>query len=128
MPNNTGTMVDVGLAHLAKALAETADPTYFIAYGTGTTASTALDTKLETEVQRLQATTVSRTNQTLTLKVTFTNSSGDDVVPSEVGVFTALTGGILIYRGDIISGCRRTVADGETWEPTIYLVGANGSF
>ena len=75
-------------------------PFKYIAIGTGTTAPSATDTALVSEVARTQATvgrtTTSVTNDTATLDATFTFTASYAI--TEAGIFDASTGGNMLSR------------------------------
>lgn len=125
---HAGAFTIYGRLELSRWLAETGVNPIYLEYGTGTTAPNEADSALEAAVERALATTIQRTGVQLDLRKTFTNSDEDDVVPSEIGIWTALTGGVLIYRGVIALACRRTVAEDETWELIVYLPIVAGSY
>lgn len=121
MAANDGAYTLYGLAEIARWAGETGVNPIYLEYGTGTTAATKNDIELEAPVERALATTLKRTGVQLELRKTWTNNTGAIVVPSEVGIWTALAGGILLYRGVVNAACRRNWDDGETWELIMYL-------
>lgn len=117
-----------GRSVIARWIGETGVSPLYLEYGTGTTAATENDTELETPVERALATTIRRTGVQLELRKTWTNDTEDVITPSEVGIWTAASGGTLIYRGVIALACRRAWDEGETWELIMYLPIVSGSF
>lgn len=126
MAISTGIVPTGGLVALAKLTAAAGADVAYVAYGTGTTTAAYSDTRLVAEVDRVAA-TVTRVSGFLRLVTEFTITE-DDMIPKEVGVFDAAFGGSLIYRGVIGSGCRRTIDIGETYEVTVDLKPAQGSW
>jgi hypothetical protein len=99
-------MTNVGFAAVIRLIFEGLTETKFgyLAIGTGTTAEAVTDTKLENEIARKSATTTQSTlNITGDLAIVEATFSKDDGLSgthnvSEVGIFNAPTGGILLAR------------------------------
>jgi len=94
-------LTDVGLAQMAGLInGVVTTPFTYVAVGTGTTAPSATDTALVSEVMRVSA-TVSRTttsvsNDTATWSATFNFTASYAL--SEAGIFDASTGGNMLSR------------------------------
>jgi len=94
-------VVNAGKSEVAKLISGlSTTPFKYIAIGTGTTAETASDTALQTEVQRAEATVSSGTTNvsgdTAVFDADFTFSSATAV--TEYGLFNASTGGTMLSR------------------------------
>lgn len=104
----------------------------YIGYGLGTISDTALETDTGLVAQRgnrqLATATVSGDELSITMSKTVTTSH--EVL--EVGVFTALTGGVMIYRGlfsdDSTTPKSRWLNSGDTLTVTIVFDFESGSF
>jgi len=125
MATNIGVLTTRGITELAKWLGETGVVLAQIGYGSGTTAAAASDEALEAEIGRGDATIV-QAGYYMYMRYKITNSTGEDIFPSEMGIFNL--NGMLIWRGVIIAACRRTVADGDTWQGTVYLMPGTGAY
>lgn len=118
------TMTNAGFAELAGLAGNTGSCTAFTAlgYGTGTTAKTASDTALETEVARAAATvtrsTTTVTNDTLSLTKTFTITGTATL--SEIGVLNNATSGGTLLGSEVISPTR-SVVSGDSWALTVAI-------
>jgi hypothetical protein len=82
----TDLLLDKGIEDITAMIAARYD---YISYGTGTTAPSASDLQLESEVERVQCTskiisTTFTTNDTVTFRTTFTPSNSHDI--TEVGI------------------------------------------
>jgi hypothetical protein len=99
-------ITNVGFAAVIRLIFQGLTETKFgyLAIGTGTTAEAVTDTKLENEIARKSATTTQSTlNITGDLAIVEATFSKDDGLSgthnvSEVGIFNAPTGGILLAR------------------------------
>lgn len=117
---DSGIITNAGLPVVADHIWGNGSGSYllYVAYGTGTTAVTVYDTVMETEVARAEATVIDTSNR-LNLQAAFT-ISGSTLV-SEVGVFTALTGGIMVFHGVADTDNDIDFADGATLTVSIIL-------
>jgi len=109
-------IVTTGLERLAALFAQ--DSTAFashIAIGTGTTAVTAGDTALETEVDRNALGSDTASGAVATFKAFFSKSEANGSTISEVGLFDQASTGTLIARSVLAS----TVAKDATKSLTI---------
>jgi hypothetical protein len=98
MANCTGRFPDAGRAKLASLLKNTDQyPEIYIAWGNGTDALSVTDTGLGFEVSRKRGTVLRTDADTYTVSGSFTVESNGTF--SEMGLFDASTGGILLYRG-----------------------------
>lgn len=95
-----------------------------VGYGTGTTAASASDTAMETEVGRGAYT--SRTSAAGVLTVTFYLASGDGngSTLSEVGLLTANSGGTLVARAVLGNPIVKTSSVTVTFTWTVTLAAA----
>jgi hypothetical protein len=99
-------ITNVGLAAMIRLIFSGLTETKFgyLAIGTGTTAESASDTALQTEIKRKTATitqvTTSITGDTALCEATFSSADGlsGTATVSEAGIFNASTGGILLAR------------------------------
>jgi hypothetical protein len=98
MANCTGRFPDSGRAKLASLLKNTDQyPEIYISWGNGTDALAVTDTGLGFEVSRKRGTVLRTDADTYTVSGSFTVESNGTF--SEMGLFDALTGGTLLYRG-----------------------------
>jgi len=127
-----GTLTLAGQQEIRKYIADYATHSFYIAYGLCELADTALETDTSLVHQRGNRilATVSTSDNELTLTASKVAGSGHEVL--EVGIFTALTGGTMIYRGllseDSTTPKIRWLNAGDTLEITIVLNLANGVF
>lgn len=92
-------IVTVGKEYVARILSgDSADLFRYIAIGTGTTAVTATDTSLETEVERALATNSYEATAKHKLVKEFTFTSAENHAITEVGVFDAAFTGHMLNR------------------------------
>jgi len=77
----------------------------YTAYGTGTTAVTYYDYRMENESKRELADAITRSSYYLILSTTFVIVT-ETITPSEVGVFTAAYGGKMVFHAVISAGNR----------------------
>ncbi len=80
---------------LASASPETMNQFAYIAIGTGTTAASASDTALQTEIARNIATVSNPDADHLQIQYTFPAGTGTGAI-TEAGIFDASTGGIIL--------------------------------
>ena len=132
----TGQIVNDGFIIAGKCLYNPDAPhPLYVAYGTGTTAVSAGDTALESEVDRVLATATEETDyladyvtipgQSLVLSAEFNITSS--VTPTEVGVFDSASGGNMLYRAIIPSGDRRNLSNGDTWTVKVVIKPEQGT-
>lgn len=125
-------IVNAGLAEIAGLIGNTGSPTAFtyLAVGSGSTAATATDTTLETELtdgglERSSATvtraTTTATNDTLQLVKTFTVT--DTKTVREVGVFNASENGDMMSRSVLTAD--KNLESGDTFILTYKLICKN---
>lgn len=125
-------IVNTGLAEIAGLVGNTGSPTAFtyLAVGSASTAATATDTALETELtdgglERAAATVTRQTttvaNDTLQLVKTF-NVTGTKTV-REVGVFNDATAGTMMSRSVLTSD--KNLESGDTFTLTYQLICKN---
>ena len=98
MANCTGRVVAVGRAKMASLLKDTnQSPAIYIAWGSGTATILDTDTGLGFEVARKRGTVTRNDADTFTVAGTFEVEAAGTF--SEMGLFDALTGGTMLYRG-----------------------------
>jgi hypothetical protein len=113
MANCTGRFPDAGRAKLASLLKNTDQyPEIYIGWGNGTSDLAVTDTGLEFEVSRKRGTVLRTDADTYTVTGSFTVESNGTF--SEMGLFDALTGGILLYRGGYSTDSPTGVYDVES--------------
>jgi hypothetical protein len=127
-----GTLTLVGQQEIRKYIADYATHSFYIAYGLCAITDTALetDTGLVHQYGNRILAEVSASDNELTLTASKVAGSGHEVL--EVGIFTAPTEGLMIYRGllseDSTLPKTRWLNAGDTLEITIILNLANGVF
>ena len=127
MAISTGILTTAGITALGKMLySSTADHALYIAYGTGLTAATASDTEMEEEVSRVAADTVEKSSSSFRIHHNFTLLESNTL--SEVGVFTALEGGTMLYHGIAGSSCRHAALADDILDTELLLTPEQGSF
>ena len=92
-------VVNSGLAHIADQLSASPDETAMshMAIGTGTTAPTADDTALESEVARVALESRTDSGANIVYKAEFGAGTGTGAI-TEAGIFNASTGGTMLAR------------------------------
>ena len=94
----------------------------YLEIGSGNTAETTSDTALEYPISRMAAsgtrTTISSTNDTAQLQITFTNGTGSNWPVTEAGVFNASSAGTMLARKtfDVLN-----IADGDSLQLTYQV-------
>lgn len=104
-------VVSAGLSLIVALLAGTATVgvTHF-GYGTGTTAVTASDTALATQLARDVVTQTSQSAGTLTVKYYLSSGTANGNTLGEVGLFNAATGGTMVARALLSPTITKTLA------------------
>lgn len=117
-------ITDAGLTELLnRAVGLSAGATPYIAVGTSTTAPTASDTAMGTELSRVLATVVSVTNNTLTLRGFMNTAQGNGTL-AETGLLTAAASGTLLEHSAISPAQVKTSAQEAIIETVITLTRA----
>jgi len=98
MANCTGRVPVAGRAKLASLLKDTDQlPEFYAAWGSGTATIADTDTALGSEVERKRGTVARSDADTYVVTASFEAASAGTF--SEMGLFDALTGGTMLYRG-----------------------------
>lgn len=98
MANCTGRFPNVGRAKLAGLLKDTDNPpAIYVAWGSGTNALATTDTGLGFEIERKRGTVTRTDADTYSVAASFVVLTAGTF--SEMGLFDALTGGTMLYRG-----------------------------
>ena len=97
--DTSNVVTTLGLARFAALIAGTGAtaPTH-MGIGTGTTAATAADTTLETEVDRNALVATSASGAVVTYRAYWAKTDGNTNTVAEVGLFDAASSGTLIAR------------------------------
>ena len=124
---SNGAVPYVGCKALVRMLMDSDAPhALYVAYGTGSTAVTRSDYRMENEAKRELADSITRTTWKLQLINTFAAVT-EDIDVWEIGVFTAMYGGEMIYHA-VMAGAISLVAETEDqFKPTIQLSVLQGS-
>jgi len=120
-------ITDAGLAEMVKLVFGLGGTAFgYIAIGTGTTAESATDTALASEIKRKAATktqtTTSVTGDTCLLTASFSSADGltGTSAVTEAGVFNASTGGVLLAR-KVFSAVNVNWDAGDTLTVNYYI-------
>jgi len=120
-------ITDAGLAEMVKLVFGLGGTAFgYIAIGTGTTAESATDTALASEIKRKAATktqtTTSVTGDTCLLTASFSSADGltGTSAVTEAGVFNAATGGVLLAR-KVFSAVNVNWDAGDTLTVNYYI-------
>ena len=113
-------VVDAGLNLLRDRLAGLSSSyATHLAIGTGTTAVSAAQTTLATEIFRDALTSATTTSKAATLKYYLAAGSANGNTLSEIGLFTASSGGTMIARALLASPIVKTASVTATFTWTI---------
>src|SRR3990167_6465684 len=74
-----------------------------IAFGTGTTPPNSEDTTLQTEIIRVAVSSFETSGREISFLATLSTAQGNGSALSEIGLFTASSGGIMIHRSTFIT-------------------------
>ena len=97
--NISNTITDLGISRVLDRLGGlSGDAVGYIAIGTGTTASSASDTSLQTEVERQAVTPTKPTSSSLQYTHEFVATSTDNYDITEVGLFDVASNGTMFNR------------------------------
>ena len=126
-----GTLTLVGRQKIREYISDYVTHPLYIGWGMCTTANVAseTDTSLIGELGRALATT-SATGNPLEVSISETIKASYEIL--EMGIFTAASGGSMIYRGlfskDGVTAKSRWINSGDSLEISIILNFANGAF
>jgi hypothetical protein len=115
-------VVDAGLNLLRDRLAGTSSAyATHLAVGTGTTAASAAQTTMVTEVFRDALTSTTTASKAVTFKYYLASGSANGNTLQEIGLFTASSGGTMIARAVLVSPIVKTASVTVTFSWTINL-------
>jgi len=115
-----GVIPYVGFKALVKMFTDDDAPhALYTAYGTGTTAVTSYDYRMENESKRELADAITRSSYYLIISTTFAVVT-ETITPSEVGVFTAAYGGEMVFHA-VITALSRVELTADTDQFKAYV-------